>query len=754
MSESDAGAHFECARMREDGRETGIRGHDWIMMRAVLIRFLRLALRLRIAGNAERIETPGPVLIVANHPGLLDPVILAAMLPADTLVVATPGAMKSFACRLLLPRERVVPLDLSLAPSVRRLARLAAQNKRVVVFPENRPTPPGVAGKLYEAVAIVAARSGVPVLAANIRYGSVGANGRPLQGVTVTIGGETKIALPPGLPARERRKQASDCLLSLMQANAVLARPRRDIFESFLAAMRQNGRSTKILEDAREVEESYGAILRMSLVLGRLLSRHTHEADIVGLLLPNTAAAVGTLLGLSAMRRVPAMLNYSSGPDAVRSSVETAGVRVVVTSRRFVEVGKLERLLRVLSHCRIVYLEDLRAELALTDKLWLMAWALWCPRRATLSAEPSNTALVLFTSGSEGKPKGVALSHDAVLANMAQLAATIDFCESDKFLNALPMYHTYGLIACTLMPLIYGTRVFLYTNPLHYRVIPEIAYSRRCTYLFGTSTFLGNYARHARAMDFCTLRYVISGGEKLNPDVQRAFQDRFGLRVLEGYGSTECGPAVSLATRQRYRAGTVGCFLPCVEYKLMPVEGIADGGVLHLKSPNMMIGYFLPDRPGQIQAASSEAGPGWHSMGDVVTVDPEGYVSVLGRLKRFAKVAGEMVALEMVERLARECSPQFQHAATVAMSADRGETTVLFTTDGALDRVRLHQAARAIGAQDLAVARSIVHVSELPVLGSGKTDYVRLANLALAAAAEPMDRTPSAAGARTLGRGA
>lgn len=718
------------------------------MLSSVLIRLLRPILRLRTAGDTAQLSAPGPRLVVLNHPGILDPVIVAAVMPSDTVLVISNEASQSVACRLLLRGERVLALNLSLAQSVRRLARLIAQGKRVVVFPENRPTPPGTAGKLYEAVAIVAARSGVPVLPVNIRYGTVGANARPSAGVTVTVGEPAKIELAAGMPARERRRRANDYLLTLMQAIAVHARPRCSLFDAFLAAMRQSGRGTEILEDAREVVESYGSLLRMSLALGRLLRRHTSEGSIVGMLLPNTAAAVGTLFGLSATGRVPAMLNYSAGPDAVRASVDAAGVRVVITSRRFVELGKLDRLLRALKHCRIVYLEDLRAELTPVDKLWLVTWAAWFPHRATLPAAPESLALVLFTSGSEGKPKGVGLSHDAVLANMAQLAAAIDFCAADKFLNALPMYHTYGLIACTLMPLVYGTPVFLYTNPLHYRIIPEIVYSRRCTYLFGTGTFLGNYARQARAMDFCTLRYVISGGEKLNPEVQRVFQERFGVRVLEGYGSTECGPAVSLATRQRYRPGTVGCFLPCVEHRLVPVDGIAEGGVLHVRSPNMMSGYFLPADPGRLQGSRSELGPGWHSMGDVVSVDAEGYVSVIGRLKRFAKVAGEMVALEAVERLARACSPEHQHAATVAMSPDRGETTVLFTTDPTLDRAKLHHTARAIGAQDLAVARSVVHVNELPVLGSGKTDYVRLADLARTAAPDPPVASIGVTGAR------
>lgn len=714
-------------------------------------RLLRALLGASPRGDTDALLAPAPVLFIANHPGAIDPLLLRAVLPADAVVIAAPRSARHPLCRLLLREPHALIADLSEAVTVRRIARLVNRGRSVALFPENGPVRLGSLGKIYEAPAIVAARTGVAVVPINIRYGAPGASGGFRHGPVLTVGSPGRIVLPPGLPARERRRQATSQLLSLMQRAAVQARPRRTMYSAFVDAVKQQGRRKPIVEDIRQVEESYGTVLRTTLALARLLQRRTREREIVGVMLPNTVAAVATLLGLSGLRRVPAMINYSSGPDAVRSSIVAAGIRTIVTSRRFIESARLERLLRAFDGCSVHYLEDLRSELGARDKLWLACWALWRPRSIEREADPGELAIVLFTSGSEGRPKGVGLSHDSVLAGMAQLAAAIDFNEADKFLNALPMYHTYGLIACTLMPLVYGTRLFLYTNPLHYRVIPEIAYSRKCTYLFGTSTFLGNYARQARPLDFMTVRYVISGGEKLNPDVQRIYQERFGLRVFEGYGATECGPAISLGTPQRHRPGTVGAFLAEVEYRTAPVPGIAHGGVLHVRSPNLMLGYLLYDRPGELRPPQSELGAGWHCMGDVVEVDELGFVTVIGRLKRFAKVAGEMVALEQVERLARECSPAHQHAATVAMAAERGETTVLFTTDASLDRMRLHQAARALGVQELAVAREILVVPALPVLGSGKTDYVKLSDMANVRRGEADRSTLSAPVGRAAG---
>ncbi len=735
---------------RAGGKETGRR----TMLMELSRRLIRALLRPVVTGDAAALRPQAPVLAVANHLSAVDALVLACALPVDAVFVVSRDATASRTVRWCMRLFETLQVDLSEALTLRRLARLVASGRTIVLFPEGRVGRTGSLMKLYDAPAIVAARSGIAVVPIHVcgtgqthRRGSV-TRLRDLLGLSVRIhvGRPAVIALAPGLAARERRRQAGARLRALLQEAMVEARPARNVFESLLDAAEAHGRATLVMEDVNQVEMSYGTLLKAALALGRLVERISIEREVVGVLMPNVFATVGLFFGMNAMARVPAMLNYSAGPDALRHAIEVAGIRTVITSRKFVENARLERLIRACGEVRVVYLEDLRAGLTLGDKLWLVAWALRRPRSVARPVRPQDTAVVLFTSGSEGRSKGVALSHDGLLANMAQMHAVIDFGVRDKFLNALPMYHTYGLVACTLMPLLYGARLFLYTNPLHYRIVPEIAYSRDCTYLFGTSTFLGHYARNAKPYDFRSVRYVISGGEKLNPDVQRLYAEKFGLRVLEGYGATECGPALALNAPQQYREASVGRLLPGVEARVLPVAGIERGGELHVRSPNLMLGYYLADRPGVVRPPSSQVGAGWYCTGDIVEIDAEGFVAVVGRLKRFAKVAGEMVPLELVERLARASSPGFEHAASVASLPDRGESTLLFTTDPALDRARLHQTARALGLQELAVARSIVHVRSLPVLGSGKTDYVRLGELAC----EMGERTGTVSGGAAL----
>jgi len=528
---------------------------------------------------------------------------------------------------------------------------------------------------------------------------------------------------------RAKRRSAADALSAVQARAAVRARDRQTLFEALFAAAGTFGRGHRIVEDVRGKHESYGELLRATLAFARLAPRLGGSGEVVGIMMPNLSTTVCMLIGFSAAGRVPAMMNYTSGPEALRSSCVAARIGTVVTSRKFVEAARLYPALDAMCDQRIVFVEDLRQQFGLMDKLWLVLWARWRPRSALRQTDPSTTAVVLFTSGSEARPKGVALSHDALLANVAQMKAIIDISPADKFLNALPMFHSYGLTACTLMPLTCGVSLYLYTTPLRYRVIPEIAYLRDCTFMFGTSTFLARYGREAHPFDFYRLRYVISGAEKLNPDVAVLWHEKFGLRILEGYGATECAPVLALNTPRAFRPHAVGQFLPDVEYQLAAVDGIVRGGRLHVRGPNLMSGYLLYEQPGVLRPPRSEIGHGWYDTGDVVDVDRDGFVTVLGRVKRFAKIAGEMVALEAVERIAQNASPNHQHAAMLDMLPCAGESTVLFTTDPDLSRASLQRSAKILGSQDLAVARRIEHVAELPLLGSGKTDYVALRGL-------------------------
>jgi acyl-[acyl-carrier-protein]-phospholipid O-acyltransferase / long-chain-fatty-acid--[acyl-carrier-protein] ligase len=415
----------------------------------------------------------------------------------------------------------------------------------------------------------------------------------------------------------------------------------------------------------------------------------------------------------------PRCFNYTAGPEGVKAACEVAKINKIFTSREFVEKAGLQILLNC--GVKVHYLEDLKSQLSLMDRLWVMGRVLRS-RFPNGGQRPDDAAIVLFTSGSEGKPKGVVHTHSSLLSNVAQVRAIADFSPLDKFMICLPVFHSFGLTAGVIMPLVSGCKAFLYPSPLHYRVIPELVYDRNCTVLFGTSTFLAHYGKFAHPYDFGRLRYVVAGAEKLSEDVRKQWMDKFGIRVLEGYGVTECAPVIAVNVPMASRTGTVGQIVPGMEYQLEPVPGIENGAVLHVKGPNVMKGYLLHDKPGVVQPPRD----GWYSTGDIVHVDEDGFVHIRGRVKRFAKIAGEMISLEVVERVAAHAAPGFAHAVTTTADAAKGEALVLFTTAPSLPRSELQSAAKSLGVPELAVPRAIKTVAEIPLLGSGKTDYVSL----------------------------
>ncbi|MEO5352369.1 MAG: AMP-binding protein [Magnetococcus sp. XQGC-1] len=480
-----------------------------------------------------------------------------------------------------------------------------------------------------------------------------------------------------------------------------------------------------------------------ALILGGVLAKQTRMGHYVGVLLPTSVAATTTFFALQGIGRIPALLNFTAGSGPVCSACRTARIDVVYTSRLFVQKAGLAPLVEALQQVsQLHFLEDVRRELRPWQMLagWLAAWfPEWVYRRRVKGVTPADPAVVLFTSGSEGEPKGVVLSHDNLLANGLQLQSRIAIHAEDVLLNVLPVFHAFGLTVGTLLPLWAGIRVHALPSPLDYHLIPEVAYAMRATLLAGTDTFLAGYARVADPGDFVWMRYVVAGAEPLREETARLWMERFGIRILEGYGTTEASPVLAVNTPQASRLGSVGALLPGVEYRLDPVPGITDGALLSVRGANIMLGYLLPGGNGQPVRPPSPHGEGWYGSGDIVRVDGQGFVYILGRAKRFAKIGGEMVSLAAVEQLAAQLWPEYRHAAVVLGApaqgggGRRGEQLVLVSECPDPDRQALLLRLRARGMGEIYLPGKICSVESLPLLGSGKIDLAAVQQLAVAA---------------------
>ena len=707
------------------------------MLKVIFRLLARILFRFRVEGPIPE-RAPERLIVIANHQSFLDGALIQMCLPFDlTWVVHTTIAAQPL-FRFLLRGVPHLVVDTTSPMAMKAMVHLIESGKPVAIFPEGRISVTGSLMKVYDGLAFLAARTGAKLLPVHIDGAIHSIFKRPIPPiphvwrprVTLTFFPLESLEMPEGRTGKERRRKASDHIRRGLEEMQFSARKPSTLFESFLDAVDLYGRDKEIVEDIKFEPVTYKGLLRGALALGRLTSRFTAEGEITGVLMPNAAPTAMLILGMFASRRVPAMINFTSGVEGMRNAIHTARIKTVFTSRVFVEKAKLAAKIEQLEGVSIHYLEDLRPQFTLADKLWLIFVALRNPRGVMRPSKPDDPAIVLFTSGSEGKPKGVVLSHRNILSNVNQARAMVEFSNRDKFLTALPLFHSFGLTAGLLVPLVTGARIFLYPSPLHYRMVPEMAYDRDCTVIFGTPTFLAHYARHAHPYDFYRIRYAVSGAEKLNDAVRQTWIDKFGIRLLEGYGVTECSPVIAINSPMNQKRGSVGRIVPGVEYKLEPVEGIPSGGILHVRGPSIMLGYLLHDKPGELRPPSSVFGPGWHATGDVVDIDADGFVTILARMKRFAKVAGEMVSLEVVEQIALAASPAFVHAATAISNERRGETIVLFTEDANLKREHLLAAARHDGQAEVAVARTVYYLQKLPRLGTGKVDYLLLREMA------------------------
>ena len=510
---------------------------------------------------------------------------------------------------------------------------------------------------------------------------------------------------------------------------------RTTLFSALLQASARHGADRAVIEDVQRTPMTYRRLIQSSVVLGRKLASFTRRGENVGVMLPNVVALPVTIFGLNAFGRVVAMLNFSAGVPSLLSAVRTAVVRTVITSRRFIDEGRLDGIIEALSECeiapdrkvRIVYLEDIRDGITAADKLkgGLQATAAGAVHRWH-ALGPEQPAVILFTSGTEGEPKGVALSSRNLVTNAEQVYAFTEglLGPDDILFNPLPIFHSFGLTGGTLLPIFHGIKAVLYPSPLHYRQVARLIGEMKATILIATDTFLQGYARAARPEDLASIRYAVAGAERVK-DSTRALWSRSGAVLLEGYGVTECAPVVALNVPATNKPGTVGKLLPAVEPRLAPVEGLKNAGRLSIKGPNVMLGYMLPDTPGVIVPPPD----GWHDTGDIVSIDQEGFVTIRGRAKRFAKIGGEMVSLAAVESVISTLWPEGNHVVVCVPDRHKGEQLVLVTDMADADRDAMIRHMHEEGLPPIWVPKAIYVVPAIPVLGSGKVDLMATIDL-------------------------
>ncbi|HWK65636.1 MAG TPA: AMP-binding protein [Rhizobiaceae bacterium] len=685
--------------------------------------------RILIARQAEP-----PVIYAVIHQSRIDPAMMLALLPQDTLHILDPASASAAWLEPWRELARTIPFNAEHVFVSRRLVRHLRGKGRLAVYFPDAVEPDTKAFRLYRAVGRIASRAEariVPIFIGGARHLPLSLTSperSPRQWFpTLRLGvlepaTLTELAERRGPPQSRMSNVLFDRLAEARLAGVDLS---CSLFLALRDAAFRFGIDRSPVEDVASGRLDWRRLFIEARLLGSRFASKTAPGEAVGVMLPNTNALVVALVGLFSAGRVAALVNYTAGPGSVTSAIRTAIVRTVVSSRAFVQQAGLADIVRAAEQggAKFIWLEDISAGATIVEKL--AAMLLWRVPLARQDAE--KPAIILFTSGTEGSPKAVVLSHRNLLANAMQAEARIAISPQDTLLNVLPAFHSFGLTGGTLLPLLTGVRLFLYPTPLHYKLIPGVAARVKPTILFGTDTFLTGYARAASDSDFSSLRLVVAGGEPVKAETRRLWHERFGVEIMEGYGLTEAAPVVAVNSTLHSRDGTVGRLLPGMRMRLEPVEGISDGGRLWVSGPNVMMGYMTAERPGELQSSTDAS----HDTGDIVTIDREGFVTIKGRAKRFAKIAGEMVSLGAIEMLVQALWPEDTHAVVAFPDRRRGERIALVTTAEAADTGALRQFGKQIGADALLIPQDIVKVEAIPMLGTGKIDYAAARQLAL-----------------------
>ena len=720
---------------------------EFTRLRNIIRFFLRAVLtvfKVRCKIEFDESKLPSKGVYVSNHVSYLDPILLFAFLPGNPVFALNGHLYRKPLIRFLMKTADIMLFNPIEPGDIKELIAKVDSGRLCVIFAEGRVTEDGGLMKIYEAPGLVADKSKAPLIPVWIngpQYGYFSKTKgklphRPLPKMKITVGKPRSFKLKDSL--RRQRDHISNEVYLILREMCFESNynPNISLFAQLMKAAKIHSKSgflkrPKFIEDITRIPNSYKDIIIKSFVLGKYFQKQTMPGEPVALLLPNSIAALCSFFGLTAYERVPVMLNFSVGAQNMVSMCKTAMVKKVITSLKFVKTAKLESAVEVMkaNGVEVVYLESLAKKISLLNKIG--AYVRYKLKRVPHKDGGSKKAAILFTSGSEGAPKAVVLSHANILSNIKQMSSIETINITDTVFNALPMFHSFGLTVGTLFPVLEGSKLFLYPSPLHYRVVAEIVYEIGATIMFGTDTFFRGYGKIAHPFDFHNVRFMFGGAEAIKPDTRNMWMERLGIRVMEAYGSTECSPVVCANNRIFNRFGSIGKLLPAIEHRIVPVDGIEKGGELIVKGPNVMLGYIMPDKPGVLVPLED----GWYHTGDVVEIDEIGFVYIKDRIKRFAKIGGEMVSLNAVQEMVCKAyewmGAEFQYGVVAIPHESKGEQIVLVTNNKQVTQEVIHDYIKNNGLSELYLPRLILFKEQLPIFATGKMDNVSLKKLVL-----------------------
>jgi len=702
-----------------------------------LLRCLFRTIKVRVSDLPKQLDELKKGIFISNHVSWLDPIILFAFLPKDPVFLLHPKLYRNRWLRFFLRYAETQEFNYMDAAEVKKVITLINNDRFCVMFPEGCMSDTCDIMKVYESPAVIADRTNsplIPIWIAGAEYSPFSETGahqphRPFPKIKVRIGDPEYIQIDDAL--RKNRDYLRDLTyhkLNQLRFN-VRFKQNLTLFRNLLRVSRIYGKiglfkRREVLEDITRQPQSYMDILLRSYILGHKFTEFTENAERVGLMLPNAAAVVFSFFGLSAYNRVPVMINFSQGASTVSSMCRTATLRHVITSRAFIAKAKLDALIDRLKSdgLNIVYLEDLAKTITLKEKL--SGFISYKLKRLPVEQNPDDPAVVLFTSGSEGAPKAVVLSHKNIIANVVQASCFAQLTTQDLLFNCLPTFHSFGLVVGIFFPLFHGAKSFQFPSPLLYRTITELLYELKVTVMIATNTFYKVYAKISHPYDFRSVRLCYAGAEAVQPDTRNQVAEHLGCLLMEAYGTTECSPILCINNLLFNRFGTLGKLAANIEYRLEPVDGIAVGGELCVKGPNVMKGYMFPDNPGILVPVPD----GWYHTGDVVVVDELGFVKIVDRIKRFAKIAGEMISLTAVENVAYKIwtSDEFHCGVIAIPHPQKGEQIVLVSNNKEAARDAFSSRVQELGLSELYVPSIFLYKEELPLFATGKADNITL----------------------------